>query len=101
MFIVSGRLDSAQPTSYDIKLGLTAESSNPAVIPSYSVSSSFGYFADDLGTYSQISFAVAGAITTSALEPSTSLYFVAKDWTGSAGGDPITFSGNGVIQLVG
>ena len=101
MFIVSGRLDIAYPSSYDPRMGLSIECSNSLIIPIYSVSSSFGYFSDDLGPYSRSSFALIGTITTSSLDPNTSLYLVAKDDYGISASDPVTFSGTGLIQLVG
>ena len=100
-FIVSGRLDLPLPSTYDPKMGLTIECSNPAILPTYSVTSSFGFFSDNGGTYSRSSFALIGTITTSALDLNTSLYLIAKDATGSSGTDAVTFSGSGLIQLVG
>ena len=100
IFIVSGRLATGQPSSYDPRFGLTVVSSDSLIIPSYSVTSSFGYFLDEVSSYSRVSFTIVGTITTSALDPSTTLTFVAKDGTGSSGTDAATFSGSGLIQLV-
>ena len=101
IFIVSGRLAIGQPSSYDPRFGLTVVSSNSLIIPTYSVTSSFGYFLDEVSSYSRVSFTVVGTVTTSALDPNTTLNFVAKDGTGSSGTDAVTFSGSGLIQLVG
>ena len=101
MFVVTGRLATPNPNTYDIRMGLTILSSNPAVIPVSSVSSSFGYFIDDASSYSRASFAVVGTVTTSALDPNTTLYFLAKDGNGSSGSDAVTFTGTGIIQLIG
>jgi hypothetical protein len=101
ILIVNGRLATAQPSSYDPRFGLTIESSNSLVTPTYSVTGSFGYFSDQMGTFSRASFMIVGTITTSALDPITRLNIVATDGTGSSGSDMVTFSGSGLIELVG
>ena len=68
----------------------------------YSVSSSFGYANDgDATTYSKESFIVIGTLTTSAVNPSSTLSITSTDSGPTTSTDVMTLSGSAFIQLVG
>ena len=100
-FVVSGRLATNQSPNYAIKLGMMVGVSDTTVTPTYSASSGFGYFADASGTYSRASFTIVGTLETSSSTPNTTLYLTAEDAGGTSGSDGLTFTGTGLIQLVG
>ena len=100
-FVVSGRLATNQSPNYAIKLGMMVGVSDTMVTPTYSASSGFGYFADASGTYSRASFTIVGTLETSSSTPNTTLYLTAEDAGGTSGSDGLTFTGTGLIQLVG
>ena len=100
-FIVDGKLATNQAPSYSIKLGLALAASDNSAVVTYSVASSFGYFADANGIVSRESFEVIGSIATNAQTPQTTLSLTVTDGGGTSGADGISFTGTGLVQLVG
>ena len=100
-FIVDGKLATNQAPSYSIKLGLALAASDNSAVVTYSVASSFGYFVDTNGIASRESFEVIGSIATNAQTPQTTLSITVTDGAGTSGSDGISFTGTGLIQLVG
>jgi hypothetical protein len=101
MLIVNGRLSINEASTYVTKPGMTISASDPADVVNYAVSNSFSYYTDSSGTYSKESFTLMGTISTLSVTTTTGLYLTAIDGAGSSGANPITFSGTGLVQLVG